>query len=178
MQQQKRNERRGRAIAAACLCALSSARAAGAEPVSVSKRLAASALVRHAAKRAASKLDRPHCREVLADFRDESGRTLERILEERGLSATEFLASLKYLDGRNVPQCATGRVAAGAAIGSPYIAICKETFARLEANDQGLAANTLIHEMLHALGLPEAPLWPDAPSSEEITRQVARRCGR
>jgi hypothetical protein len=72
-----------------------------------------------------------------------------------------------------VPRCAGGDVAAGASPGSPYIAVCKETFARVQADDPGLAANVVIHEMLHALGLGEDP-----PTSEEITRQVVRRCGR
>ena len=51
--------------------------------------------------------------------------------------------------------------------------MCKETFARVQSDDPGLAANVVIHEMLHALGLGEAPLTPNAPTSEEITRQVA-----
>ena len=57
--------------------------------------------------------------------------------------------------------------------GSLYIGLCKETFAHVEATDPGLATNVVIHEMLHALGLGEDP-----PTSEEITRQVARRRGR
>jgi hypothetical protein len=36
----------------------------------------------------------------------------------------------------------------------------------------GLRENTLIHEMLHTLGLEENP-----PSSEAINAQVRRRCG-
>ncbi len=143
----------------------------------MAKRLPAASLVRRAASRAAEKLARPGCRDVLADFRDASGRTLKTVLEDQGKSAVDFFATLKYRDGRDVPECATGRVAAGASIGSPYIAICKETFARIESGDPGIAVNTLIHEMLHALGLPEAPLVPNAPTSEEITRRVTRRCG-
>jgi len=40
------------------------------------------------------------------------------------------------------------------------------------AADPGFATNVVIHEMLHALGLGENP-----PTSEEITRQVVKRCG-
>jgi hypothetical protein len=36
----------------------------------------------------------------------------------------------------------------------------------------GIRENTLIHEMLHSLGLGENP-----PSSGEINGQVMRRCG-
>lgn len=135
-------------------------------------RMTARALVARAADRAAAKLQRPACRELLADFRDGAGRRLSEVLEERGLGAAEFLGSLRFLDGRGVPQCASGTWAAGANPGSPYVAICKETFARTQAEDPGLAANVLIHEMLHALGLGENP-----PTSEEITRRVTERCG-
>jgi len=131
------------------------------------------ALVAAAAGRAAAKLRRPECRELLSDFRDAAGRRLAEVLEERRAGAPEYLSRLIFVDGRNVPRCAGGDVAAGAFPGSPYIAVCKETFARVQAEDPGLAANTLIHEMLHALGLGEDP-----PTSEEITRQVAKRCGR
>jgi hypothetical protein len=50
--------------------------------------------------------------------------------------------------------------------------VCKETFARVDAADPGFTANVVIHEMLDALGLGENP-----PTSEEITRQVVKRCG-
>ena len=44
--------------------------------------------------------------------------------------------------------------------------------AGVQAADPGIAANVVIHEMLHTLGLEENP-----PTSEEITRQVVKRCG-
>jgi hypothetical protein len=50
--------------------------------------------------------------------------------------------------------------------------ICTTTFARVSREEPGIASNVVIHEMLHALCLGENP-----PTSEEISRQVARRCG-
>jgi hypothetical protein len=135
--------------------------------------MSARALVAAARDRAAAKLRRPECQQVLFDFRDASGRPLAEALEPGGGGAAGYLSMLVFLDGRKVSRCAGGDVAAGATPGSPYIAVCKETFARVQADDPGLAANVVIHEMLHALGLGEDP-----PTSEEITRQVARRCGR
>lgn len=137
------------------------------------ERMTARALVAAARDRAAAKLRRPECREVLSDFREAAGRRLSEVLEERRQGADEFLSSLVFVDGRATPPCQRGNVAAGANRGSIFVGVCKETFARVEAADPGLAANVLIHEMLHALGLGEDP-----PTSEEITRQVARRCGR
>ncbi len=88
------------------------------------------------------------------------------------MGANEFLSTLFFVDGRATPLCASGKAAAGANPGSIFIGVCKETFARVDAADPGLAANVVIHEMLHALGLGENP-----PSSEEISRQVGKRCG-
>ena len=135
-------------------------------------RVSTRELVAPAARVAAEKLGRPSCREVLSDFRDAAGRHLSEILEAMDRAPGQFFASLTFLDGHAVPRCASGRVAAGANFGSPIIAICKEAFARTQAESPGLAANLLIHEMLHALGLGEDP-----PTSEEITRRVTIRCG-
>jgi len=135
-------------------------------------RMPTRTLVAGAAARAAAKLRRSECREVLSDFRDGAGRRLSEILDERGVSAGEFLARLVFVDGRGVPRCAGGKVAAGANFGTNFVGVCKQTFARVQAEDPGLAANIVIHEMLHSLGLGEDP-----PTSEQINRQVAKRCG-
>ena len=135
-------------------------------------RVSARDLAAPAIRVAFEKLERRGCRELLEDFRDAAGRRLAENLESTGMTPGEFLATLAFRDGRAVPRCASGRVAAGANFGSRIVAICKGTFARAQAEDRGHAANLLIHEMLHALGLGEDP-----PTSEEITRQVARRCG-
>ena len=135
-------------------------------------RMTARALVANAFARAAVKLRKPECRSVLSDFADAGGRRLSEILEERRMGAGEFLASLIFVDGRAAPLCQSGKVAAGANPGSIFIGVCKETFARVQADDPGLATNVVIHEMLHALGLGENP-----PTSEEITSQVVKRCG-
>ena len=161
---------------AACLSLAAGASPAFAAPGAwreAARRMSARVLVAAAQDRAAAKLRRPECQAVLFDFRDASGRPLADVLEGRGSGAGEFLARLVFVDGRAASRCAGGNVAAGANFGSPIVAVCKDTFARVQAEDPGLAANVLIHEMLHALGLGEDP-----PTSEEITRQVAKRCGR
>lgn len=130
-----------------------------------------------AAQNAITKLERPECRMVLADFRDAEGRLLKDNLESRRMSAPEFLASLVFVDGAHVSLCGRPEVAAGTNPGQSVIAVCVPTFARIRQGDPGLAANVLIHEMLHSLGLGERPDQSDAPTSQEITRQVVRRCG-
>jgi predicted Zn-dependent protease with MMP-like domain len=157
---------------AAALCA-PAAFSAPAGAREAADRTPARVLVTGAAARAAAKLRRPECREVLSDFRDTAGRRLSEVVEERGLGVEEFFASLVFVDGRPTPLCQRGNVAAGANPGTVFVGVCKETFARVQAEDPGLAANVLIHEMLHALGLGE----DDPATSEEITRQVGKRCG-
>ena len=129
------------------------------------------------AKLALDKLEKPECQAVLLDFRDADGRLLKEDLDATGMTPPKFFASLRFVDGSHASLCDRPRVAAGANPGTPVVAICMRTFGRMRFEDPTLAADVLIHEMLHALGLPEAPLTPDAPTSEEITRQVVRRCG-
>ena len=164
-------------LASAVFVAVAICAPAGAAPLQggreAADRTPTRTLVAAASTRAAAKLRKPECREVLSDFRDAGGRRLSEILEERRIGANEFLASLFFVDGRATPLCASGTAAAGANPGSIFIGVCKETFSRVQAEDPGFAANVVIHEMLHALGLGENP-----PTSEEITRQVAKRCGR
>jgi hypothetical protein len=125
-----------------------------------------------AAEIAIAKLRRPECRMVLSDFRDGEGRLLKDNLETLRMTAPEFFVSLRFVDGSHVALCRRGDSAAGANPGSTVIAVCTTTFVRVRRESPGLAADILIHEMLHALGLGEDP-----PTSEEITRQVGKRCG-
>jgi hypothetical protein len=168
--------RRALYLSSACLSfALRTAAVHAAPPAGrdAADRMPARMLVAAATARAATKLRTPGCLGVLSDFRDAAGRPLSEVLEERGAGAGEFLASLVFVDGGDTPSCATGRAAAVANPGSIFIGVCKGTFARVQTADPGLATDVVIHEMLHALGLGENP-----PTSEEITRQVEKRCGR
>ena len=123
---------------------------------------------------AAERLSSPRCAAVLSDFADSStGLPLAAHLVETGASAPEHLLGLTYVAGADAPRCAGGRVLAFTAAGSRAVVVCPSAFARAGRTDPGLAANTLVHEALHTLGLAD-----DFPSSYEITRAVERRCGR
>ncbi len=52
------------------------------------------------------------------------------------------------------------------------IYVCRGRFAKEHKRDQGLAANILVHETLHSLGLGENP-----PTPEEISHRIHERCG-
>ena len=125
--------------------------------------------VSRAARDAAHRLKDPGCQRVLEDFKDEEGRLLR---ERLGASAPEaYLARIVFREGeipRGSGRCAAPGAAAFTA-GGAAVFVCGTSFRRLS---HGARANALIHEMLHTLGLRENP-----PSSAEITRRVAERCG-
>jgi hypothetical protein len=125
------------------------------------------------ARIAERKLARFECAMVFSDFRDASGRPLAERLIERRLAARDYFDELSFYDGFGVPLCSDRRVAAATVPGSNLVAICTETFNALTLKAPGLAADVLIHEMLHGLGLRD-----DRPTSEAVTAQVVRRCGR
>jgi hypothetical protein len=120
---------------------------------------------------AAGRLEEVECQQVLADFQDASGRSLRENLMRTSMSAPEFVRrGLWFVDATGTPPCTRGPVAAFTAPGSRVIFVCSMHLLspRSRLTSSGLA---LIHEALHALGLPENP-----PSPAAISRQVARRC--
>ena len=125
--------------------------------------------VSRAARDAVRRLQEPACQRVLDDFTDREGRPLR---ERLGASTPEaYLARLVLRDGeipRGSGRCASPGAAAFTADGAAVF-VCGTSFRTL---GPGARANALIHEMLHTLGLRENP-----PSSAEITRRVAERCG-
>ncbi len=126
-----------------------------------------------AAAGASARLERPKCRQVLGDFRDATGRTLEDVLAGMQLTTAEYLPALRFIDGRASRTCQPG-VMAFTQRHSRVITICPQDD-RLGSTGpaQWMLELVVIHEMLHSLGLGED--GPD-PTSAQITRQVAARC--
>lgn len=128
--------------------------------------------------RAAERLDDARCGQVLADFTDRQGRTLESNLRSRGLSASSYLLQLDFVDGSLVPACRKATVAMATSPGMPRVFVCpsgpgrsNSRMARIDLESGRLAEAMMIHEMLHTLGLGENP-----PTTFEITRRVRERC--
>jgi hypothetical protein len=163
----------GRFTVRVCVAALLPALSHGEEVESVAPAIfvggPAALDVSRAARDAMRKLQEPACQRVLDDFRDHEGRTLR---ERLGTSTPEdYLARMTLREGeipRGSGRCAS-RGAAAFTAGGAAVFVCGTSFRRLS---RGARANALIHEMLHTLGLRENP-----PSSAEITRRVAARCG-
>ena len=157
------------------LLALPPSRSLGEEPSGRSFRVSGHLLknmVSRAGEIAVEKLEKRECRMVLSDLRDDGGHLLSERLEAREVSAAEFFLQLTFIDGTAWSRCGDGSAAAGTNPGGAIVAVCPPAFGRILAKNPGLAADLLIHEMLHALGLGENP-----PTSEEITVQVVKRCG-
>jgi hypothetical protein len=117
------------------------------------------------------KLGKPSCQQLLDDFRDSEGRTLRENLEPFGIGAAEYLSMLTYRESRDLAsgRCGKGGAAAVTHTGNRVVFVCIASFGEQRP---GIRENTLVHEMLHSLGLGENP-----PSSSEINGQVLRRCG-
>jgi hypothetical protein len=132
--------------------------------------------VAQAVKRALAGADRllaePACLEVLTDFRDASGRTLKEVLDRSDVSARGYLRWIVFSDGRGLKACSNKASLAVTEPGSRVVFICPTAFVEAAWGNPEEAEATLIHEMLHSLGLGENP-----PRSREITERVRVRCG-
>lgn len=128
--------------------------------------------------RAAERLDDARCGQVLADFTDREGRTLESNLRSRGVSASAYLQQLAFVDGSHLPVCRRVKVAMATTPGMQQVFVCpagpgraNSRLSHVELESGTLAEAMMIHEMLHTLGLGENP-----PTTFEITARVRARC--
>jgi hypothetical protein len=120
---------------------------------------------------ASLRLGRPSCQAVLRDFRDASGRTLDRALAETGFTPPEYLGLVFFADGTGLANCKRDGAVAFTVPGSRVVRVCPSALRRQSHRDSALVEAVLIHEMLHTLGLPENP-----PTAEEISARVESRC--
>lgn len=153
--------------------------APGAEEVAAfSVRLAdqgAARVVRNAVAGAHERLGRERCLGIFEAFRDPSGRTLAQNLAALGTSGQAFLGRVFFYDGSALTVCQRnpGReVYAVTERGGRAVRVCPSQFEALQRQSPVLGEVVVIHEMLHALGLGEAP-----PSSHDITWRVMESCG-
>lgn len=161
--------------AAVFLTFVVSARSLEIDPISIlgSKNPFLETAASRAVTLALVKLSHPGCRLVFEDFRDGSGRTLASRLEALGQDGGQFLNGLRFANGERFGPCQPHNVLAATEPNSHVIFLCGLHFFESVHKDPGFAADLVIHEMLHSLGLGENP-----PSSLDITSRVAARCDR
>jgi hypothetical protein len=123
---------------------------------------------------AVRRLESEECRKLFTDFTDSRGRTLQQNLEEWTASPAEYIGLLPFLDGSSQALCRKTNTALVASPGVRRVFVCK-TFAEVQLRQPHIAESMVIHEVLHTLGLAEAPA-KGAPTSIEITQRVESRC--
>jgi len=121
---------------------------------------------------AARRLSDSRCQELLGDYTDGAGRPLGENLRAIGQSMPGYLTLVLFYDGSGTEPCEAERIMAWTSPGSRAVHVCAAQFSRWQRASPGYAANILIHEALHTLGLREGPPAPGA-----ITQRVAERCG-
>lgn len=117
------------------------------------------------------RLGSERCQSLLSTYSDRTGRTLRERLDELGHSSQSYLGLVVFADGSGRRRCQDPHTLAVTAPGSRVVFVCPRTLQRWYAEDRAYAEATLIHEMLHSLGLGENP-----PPSREITERVLERC--
>jgi hypothetical protein len=167
----KGNRAWGRA-SLACSILLAAAAANAAAPLTLTGWDARA--VDTARKGAVKRLESEECRKLFTDFADSQGRPLRQNLDEWTSSAAEYVALVPFLDGSSQASCRKGNVALVTSPGVRRVFVCK-AFADVQLRQPGVAESMVIHEILHTLGLGEAP-QKGAPTSIEITQRVEARC--
>jgi hypothetical protein len=112
------------------------------------------------------------CGKTLTDFDDGSGRSLADRLSSVAVDVHVYLTMVTFIDDSRHKRCASG-VLVFTAPGSRVVRVCAGELKRINAQQPDYVVATIIHEILHTLGLGENP-----PSSREITARVLFRCGR
>lgn len=121
--------------------------------------------------RAATWLQAPKCQALLTEFSDRQGRALTERLAELKMSLAEYLSAIIVEDGERHRRCGNEGVLAFTEVGSRIIHVCGHAFVRATKRDTEEAQATIIHELLHSLGLGENP-----PSPRQITYRVKELC--
>lgn len=126
--------------------------------------------VRGALQGASEWLGAPRCQELLSEFSDRQGRVLRDRLAELNMSLADYLGVLIVENGETHARCGEQGVLAFTVVGSRVIRVCGRAFARA-AKDAKEVRATMVHEVLHTLGLGENP-----PSPRFITYRVRQLC--
>jgi hypothetical protein len=132
-------------------------------------------VTRDAARRAlsaASKwLSNPKCEPLFSEFQDANGIPLRERLRQMETTPEGYLQLVFFFDGAQHPTCQRHGILAFTAVGSRTVYLCGRDFERAwKRNPQEVQA-TIVHELLHSLGLGENP-----PSPRQITDRVQRLC--
>ena len=119
---------------------------------------------------AGARLTEASCSKVLTDFQTLKGQTLADQLASLGVDIQTYVRMVTFIDDSRHKMCEKGGLFFTSP-GSRVVRVCVDQLKQMKSRPQHLTA-LFIHEVLHSLGLGEAP-----PSSEAITARVIARCG-
>jgi hypothetical protein len=120
---------------------------------------------------ASKRLAKASCESVLSEFHNEHDLPLTAKLQELGASLQAYMRLIVFLDGTGTPQCGRRGILAFTSRNSRVVYLCGRDFARAARRDPRETQITIIHELLHTLGLGENP-----PSPRSISFRVLQRC--
>src|SRR5829696_239313 len=107
------------------------------------------------------------CQTLFLEFKDERQVPLTARLRQLKTDPEGYLRMVLFLDGADSATCTRHGVLAFTAQGSRVIYLCGRDFERQWRRDVAEVQATVIHEMLHSLGLGENP-----PSPRAITHRI------
>ena len=127
---------------------------------------------RRALRSTGKRLAKPSCQAgSFPSFRTGAGQPLSDRLVELGASPQDYLRLVVFHDAGGSPQCAKPGVLAFTIRNSRIVYLCGRDFERAERRDPREMQVTIIHEMLHSLGLGENP-----PSPRDISFRILQLC--
>jgi hypothetical protein len=118
-------------------------------------------------------LDASKCAQLFAEFQDADGQPLAARLRLLQSTPGDYLQLVYFHDGEINAPCRREGTLAFTQVGSRVVYVCGRNFARAWKKEPREIVATVIHEMLHSLGLGENP-----PAPREITYRVQKLCWR
>jgi hypothetical protein len=119
-----------------------------------------------ALRTASARVAASRCQGLLVEFADQRGQPLAVRLKAVRMSLHDYLRAVYFVDGRAHRSC-RGPVAVTVP-GSRMVYLCGDAFVRLSPDEAWI---TILHEVLHSLGLGERP-----PTPAFISFRVRERC--
>jgi len=126
---------------------------------------------RRALDDAARWLSASQCGRLFSEFQDVDGHPLDARLRQLQSTPADYLRLVYFHDGEPNAVCRRHGILAFTQVGSRVVYVCGRDFARAWNRAPREIVATLIHEMLHSLGLGENP-----PTPREISDRVQKLC--
>jgi len=126
---------------------------------------------RRALDNAARWLSAAQCARLFSEFQDADGQPLDARLGQLQSTPGGYLRLVYFQDGELTQTCRRHGILAFTQVGSRVVYVCGRDFARAWNKQPREVVATLIHEMLHSLGLGENP-----PTPRDISERVQRLC--